>query len=196
MRKRKVTVERKTKETSISIDINLDGKGNFKLNTGIPFLDHLLGAFAKHGKFDLKVKARGDLEVDEHHTVEDTGIVLGTSFLKAIGNKEGIRRFGHAYVPMDEALVLVVVDISGRPYLNFDVEFPHKKREKFNPQLIEEFMRGFANESRITVHLTMLHGKNNHHIMEAIFKAFGLALEQATRIDPRVKTLPSTKGKL
>ncbi len=128
--------------------------------------------------------------------MEDTGIALGGCFLKALGKKEGIRRFGYSYVPMDEALVLVVVDISGRPYLNFNVKFPQKKREKFNPQLLEEFMRGFANESRVTLHVNLLYGKNNHHIMEAILKALGLALEQATRIDPRARDVPSTKGKL
>ena len=196
MRDRKVSLERRTRETTVALDINLDGKGKFKIDTGIPFLDHLLSAFAKHGKFDLKLKARGDVQVDEHHTVEDTGIALGVSFLKALSKKEGIRRFGCAYVPMDEALVLVVVDISGRSYLNFNVQFPQKKREKFNPQLLEEFMRSFANESRVTLHVNLLYGKNNHHIMEAIFKALGLALEQATRIDPRVQDVPSTKGRL
>jgi len=196
MRDRKVSLERRTTETKIVLDINLDGKGKFKIDTGIPFLDHLLSAFAKHGKFDLKLKAKGDVQVDEHHTVEDTGIALGGSFLKALSKKEGIRRFGYAYVPMDEALVLVVVDISGRSYLNFNVQFPQKKREKFNPQLLEEFMRSFANESRVTLHVNLLYGKNNHHIMEAIFKALGLALEQATRIDPRARDVPSTKGKL
>ncbi len=196
MANRKASLERKTKETGIGISINLDGKGDFKIDTGISILDHMLSAFAKHGKFDLKLKAKGDLQVDEHHTVEDTGIALGGCFLKALGKKEGIRRFGYGYVPMDEALVLVVVDISGRPYLNFNVKFPQKKREKFNPQLLEEFMRGFANESRVTLHVNLLYGKNNHHIMEAILKALGLALEQATRIDPRARDVPSTKGKL
>ena len=196
MTKRKVSLGRKTKETEIAIGIDLDGKGNFKIDTGIPFLDHLLSAFAKHGKFDLKLKATGDLQVDEHHTVEDTGIALGGALLKALRKKKRIKRFGHAYVPMDEALVLVVVDISGRPYLDFNVEFPQKKRDKFNPQLLEEFMRGFASESKVTVHVDMVHGKNNHHIMEAIFKALGLALEQATRVDPRAGGIPSTKGKL
>ena len=196
MRKREASIRRKTKETSVAIRINLDGKGDFKIHTGIPFLDHILSAFAKHGKFDLRLHARGDLQVDEHHTVEDTGISLGGCFLKALQERKGIRRFGYAYVPMDEALVLVVVDISGRPYLNFDVEFPQKKREKFNPGLVEEFMRAFANESKVTLHVNLLYGKNNHHIIEAIFKALGLALEQATRIGPRVKIIPSTKGKL
>jgi imidazoleglycerol-phosphate dehydratase len=196
MRNRKVSLERKTRETKVTVDINLDGKGNFKIDTGIPFMDHVLSAFAKHGKFDLKLKARGDIHVDLHHTTEDTGIALGGAFLKALSKKKGIRRFGYAYVPMDEVLVLVVVDISGRPYLEFNVKFPQKKREEFNPELIEEFMRGFVNESRVTVHVNLLYGKNNHHIIEAIFKALGLAFEQATRIDPRLGTVPSTKGKL
>ena len=196
MAKRKAFLERKTKETAIGIDINLDGTGEFEINTGIPFLDHMLSAFAKHAKFDLRVKGRGDLEVDEHHTVEDVGIALGTSILKALGDKKGIRRFGHAYVPMDEALALVVVDISGRPYLAFNVEFSHKRKEKFNPELIQEFMRALSTESKITIHVNLLYGKNNHHIMEAIFKALGLALGQAVRIDARVKSVPSTKGKL
>ncbi len=196
MRARKALVKRKTRETMVTVDINLDGKGSFRVDSGIPFLDHVLSAFAKHGKFDLKLKARGDLDVDSHHTTEDTGIALGSAFLKALSRKKGIRRFGYAYIPMDEALVLVVVDISGRPYLKFNVKFPQKKREEFNPELIEEFMRGFVNESRVTVHVNLLYGKNNHHIIEAIFKALGLAFEQATRIDSRVKTIPSTKGKL
>jgi imidazoleglycerol-phosphate dehydratase len=196
MAKRKILLRRKTKETEITVDMNLDGTGNFKVSTGIAFLDHMLSGFAKHGKFDLKLKARGDLEVDEHHTLEDTGIALGASLLKALGDKKGIRRFGHAYVPMDESLALVSVDISGRPYLCFNVDFPMKKREKFNPQLIEEFMRGLASEAKITLHVNLLYGKNSHHIIEAIFKALGLALEQATRVDPGLKAVPSTKGKL
>ena len=197
MAKREIKLKRKTKETEITIDMNLDGTGKFMVSTGIAFLDHMLSVFAKHGKFDLKLKAKGDLEVDEHHTMEDTGIALGASLLKILGDKKGIRRFGHAYVPMDESLALVAIDISGRPYLSFNVDFPMKKREKFNPQLIEEFMRGFASEARITLHVNLLYGKNSHHIIEAIFKALGLALEQATRVDPRVKkAVPSTKGKL
>ena len=196
MAKRKAFLKRKTKETAIEIDISLDGTGEFKIDTGIPFLDHMLSAFAKHAKFDLRVKGRGDLEVDEHHTVEDIGITLGASILKALGDKKGIRRFGHAYVPMDEALALVVVDISGRSYSAFNVEFLYKRKEKFNPELIQEFMRALSTESKITIHVNLLYGRNNHHIIEAIFKAFGLALEQATRIDARVKTVPSTKGKL
>jgi len=196
MRARKAIVERKTGETAITLDMILDGDGGFKIDTGIPFLDHMLSAFAKHGKFDLKLRAKGDVEVDEHHTLEDTGIVLGEAFLKALGKKKGINRFGWAYVPMDEALALVVVDISGRPYLSFNVGFSRKRKEKFNPELVEEFMRSFVNESRMTVHINMVYGKDNHHMIEAVFKAFGLALDQATQIDPRVKSIPSTKGRL
>ncbi len=193
---RKADVERKTKETQISLRLVLDGKGGCRAETGVGFLDHMLDLLARHGGFDLTVKAKGDIHVDDHHLVEDIGICLGQALKKGLGQKHSISRYGSARVPMDEALVLVVVDISGRSYLNFNVKFPQKKREKFNPQLLEEFMRSFANESRVTLHVNLLYGKNNHHIMEAIFKALGLALEQATRIDPRVRDVPSTKGKL
>ena len=196
MKKRRASVGRKTRETEITVDLALDGGGNFDIDTGIPFLNHMLDAFTKHGKFDIKLKAKGDLVVDGHHTMEDTGLILGEAFLKALNKKEGIHRFGYAYVPMDEALALAVVDISGRPYLNFNVEFSKSKKNEFNSQLIEEFLRAFSNEGRMTIHVNLLYGKNNHHIIEAIFKALGLALEQATRIKPGMKTIPSTKGKL
>ncbi len=196
MSKRKVVLERKTRETKVEIRMNLDGTGKFEIDTGIPFFDHMLSVFAKHGKIDLKLKTRGDLEIDEHHTVEDTGIVLGASLLRALGDKKGISRFGYAYCPMDESLVLAAVDVSGRPYLHFGVEFRSGRKEKLNSALIEEFMRGFASESKITLHINLIYGKNNHHIMEAIFKALGLALDMAARINPGVKTVPSTKGSL
>lgn len=196
MSKRKISLERKTRETKIEIRMNLDGTGKFEIDTGIPFFDHMLSVFAKHGKIDLKLKARGDLDIDEHHTVEDTGIALGASLLQALGDKKGISRFGYAYCPMDESLALAAVDVSGRPYLHFNVKFRSRKKEKLNSALIEEFMRGFASESKITLHINLIYGKNNHHIMESIFKALGLALDMAIQIDPRVKTIPSTKGSL
>lgn len=192
---RKASIERKTAETSIDAGVVLDGTGRCSADTGIPFFNHMLSLFAKHSRVDLKVKARGDLDVDSHHTVEDTGLVLGRAVLEALGDKKGIKRYGSAHVPMDEALVRAVLDLSGRPFLFYDVKFPCRKREEFNTGLVEEFMRAFASESKSTLHLALLYGKDGHHIAEAAFKALGAALGDAVRVDKRLG-IPSTKGSL
>jgi imidazoleglycerol-phosphate dehydratase len=192
---RKASVKRKTGETSVSVSICLDGKGEYSIDTGIPFFDHMLSLFAKHGRLDLRVKAGGDLEVDSHHTVEDTGIALGQAVLKALGDKKGIRRYGFAFVPMDEALVRVVIDISGRPFTVYDVKFPCRKREEFNTGLVEEFMRAFSVEAKAALHVKLLYGKDGHHIAEAAFKAMGVALGDSLKADGKLD-IPSTKGSL
>lgn len=194
---RKAKVERKTKETDIAVEINLDGSGKYSINTSIPFLDHMLSLMCKHGLFDTKLKAKGDIEIDYHHTVEDVGIVLGKAIKQALGDMKGISRYGQASVPMDEALASVSLDISGRPYLVYKVEFPKKSKLKdFDPDLIEDFLQAFVGNSGITLHVNVLYGRNTHHIIEAIFKGIGRALKQAVTIDPRIKGLPTTKGKL
>lgn len=194
---RKAKVERKTKETDIAVEINLDGSGKYSINTSIPFLDHMLSLMCKHGLFDTKLKAKGDIEIDYHHTVEDVGIVLGKAIKQALGDMKGISRYGQASVPMDEALASVSLDISGRPYLIYKVEFPKKSKLKdFDPDLIEDFLQAFVSNSGITLHINVLYGRNTHHIIEAIFKGIGRALKQAVTIDPRIKGLPTTKGKL
>jgi imidazoleglycerol-phosphate dehydratase len=194
---RKTSVERKTKETVIKIEIDLDGTGRYKIDTSIPFLDHMLSLMSKHGLLDLKIKAKGDIEVDDHHTVEDTGIVLGKAFRQALGDMRGIRRYGQAAVPMDESLATVNLDMSGRPYLVYKVEFPKKSKLKdFDPDLIEDFLQAFVSHSGTTLHVLVPYGRNTHHIIEAVFKALGRALRQAVEIDLRVKGVPSTKGKL
>ncbi len=194
---RKISVERKTKETDIKIEMNLDGTGRYAIATSIPFLDHMLSLMSKHGLIDLKIKAKGDTEIDDHHTVEDTGIVLGKALKQALGDMKGIRRYGQASVPMDESLAAVNLDISGRPYLVYKVEFPKKSRLKdFDPDLIEDFLQALISHSGTTLHVSVPYGRNTHHIIEAIFKALGRALRQAVEIDPRVKGVPSTKGKL
>jgi len=192
---RTAKVERKTKETDISITLNLDGRGNYTINTSIPFLDHMLSLLCKHGLFDLKIKAKGDTEVDYHHTVEDIGIVLGKAVKQALGTMRGITRYGQATVPMDEALASVSIDISGRPYLVYKVEFQKRSKIKnFDQDLVEDFLQAFVSNSSITLHVETPYGRNTHHIIEAVFKAFGKALRQAVSIDPRVKGVPSTKG--
>ncbi|MFV9568259.1 imidazoleglycerol-phosphate dehydratase HisB [Thermoanaerobacter mathranii] len=191
---RKAEVKRKTKETDIYVELNIDGKGNYDIATGIGFFDHMLSLFAKHGLFDLKVVAKGDLEVDAHHTVEDIGIVLGNTFLKASGDKKSIKRFSTFYVPMDEALVRVSVDISGRPFLYCDLSLKAERVGNFETENVEEFLRAFAYNFGITLHVELLHGSNSHHIIEATFKALGRALDEALRIDERVEGVPSTKG--
>lgn len=192
---RKAKVDRKTKETDIKVAINLDGKGKYTIDTSIPFLDHMLSLMCKHGLFDIRLKAKGDIDVDYHHTVEDIGIVLGKAVKQALGNMEGVSRYGQASVPMDEALASVSLDISGRPYLVYKVEFPKKSKIKnFEPDLIEDFLQAFASNSGITLHVESPYGRNTHHIIEAIFKALGRALRKAVFIDPRVKGVPSTKG--
>jgi imidazoleglycerol-phosphate dehydratase len=191
---RTARVDRKTKETDIKIELNLDGEGKYSINTAIPFLDHMLSLTSKHGLFDLKIKAKGDIDIDDHHTVEDVGITLGKAVRQALGDMKGITRYGQAAVPMDEALAEVCLDISGRPYLIYKVEFPKRSKIKdFDPDLIEDFLQAFVSNSSITLHVQSHHGRNTHHIIEAIFKALGRALRQAVTIDPRVKGVPSTK---
>ncbi len=191
---RTAKVERKTKETDVKAEINLDGGGSSAIHTSIPFLDHMLSLMSKHGLLDMKIKAKGDIDVDYHHTVEDVGIVLGKAVKQALGDMKGITRYGHASVPMDEAIAVVSLDISGRPYLVYKVEFPRKSRIKnFDADLIEDFLQAFVGNSSITLHVESPYGRNIHHIIEAIFKALGRALRQAVTIDPRVKGVPSTK---
>lgn len=194
---RSATVERNTLETQISVSLNLDGSGQSDLSSGLGFLDHMLDQIARHGMVDLTVKAKGDLHIDAHHTVEDIGISLGQAFAKAIGDKKGIRRYGHAYVPLDEALSRVVIDISGRPEMEFDVKFSRAVIGEFDVDLIHEFFQGFVNHAMITVHIDNLRGKNAHHQAETVFKAFGRALRMAVEFDPRMSgVMPSTKGTL
>lgn len=195
---RQAEIERKTNETSIFVSINLDGKGQATLDTGLPFLEHMLEQVARHGCFDLTVKAKGDLEIDAHHTVEDIGITLGQALDRALGKKTSIRRYGHAYVPLDESLSRVVLDLSGRPGLSYQVEIPRSHVVgEFDVDLFIEFFQGFVNHSRCTMHIDCLRGHNSHHIIETVFKALGRALRMAVEIDPRMKNqLPSTKGAL
>ena len=196
MEKRIATLKRTTKETDIEISLDIDGAGEANVGSGIGFFDHMLILFAKHGLFSLTVKAQGDLVIDGHHTVEDIGIVLGQALAKAAGDKAGIRRYGHVYVPMDEALVLVVVDFSGRPFLAFDAELGQGRIGEFDVELTEEFLRAVAVNAGLTLHVKLLAGKNRHHIVEAIFKALGRALSQSLERDPRVQGVPSSKGML
>jgi len=190
-------IERKTKETDIKLTLNLDGKGQYSIDTSIPFLDHMLSLMCKHGVFDIKLKAKGDIDIDYHHTVEDIGIVFGKALKQALGDMKGMSRFGQATVPMDEALASVSLDISGRPYLVYKVEFPKKSKIKnFDPDLIEDFLQAFVSNSSITLHVDSPYGRNTHHIIESIFKALGRALKNAISIDPRIKGIPTTKGKL
>ena len=194
---RSATVARNTLETQIEVSINLDGSGKFQSQTGVPFLDHMMEQIARHGLFDLQINAKGDLHIDAHHTVEDIGITLGQAFDKAIGDKLGIRRYGHAYVPLDEALSRVVLDISGRPGLKLNVEFTRARIGDFDVDLIHEFFQGFINHANITLHIDNLRGDNAHHQSETIFKAFGRALRFAVEIDEKIKgEMPSTKGSL
>ncbi len=194
--KRSSTINRVTNETEISLSIDIDGEGSGKISSGIPFFDHMLTLFAAHGFFDLNISAIGDIDVDFHHTVEDTGIVLGTGLKNALGDRKGIKRFGHAVVPMDDALAHVTIDLSNRPYLVYNIpEIPYQG-DKFDPSLAKEFFRAFAVTAGMNLHINVLYGENNHHIMESIFKASGKALDQATSFDHRVKNVLSTKGAL
>ncbi len=193
---RTATIERNTKETSIKLALNLDGSGKSELNTGIPFLDHMLEQISRHGLIDLTIDAKGDLEIDAHHTVEDIGICLGEALREAVGDKAGIVRYGHAYVPLDEALSRVVLDLSGRPGLEYQISFPKETVGGFDIELFKEFFQAISNHGRITLHIDAIRGDNNHHIIETVFKAFGRALRMAVESDPRVTGIPSTKGAL
>ena len=193
---RLVTVKRKTKETDISITLNLDGKGVSKIDTGIGFFNHMLEGFAKHGFFDLEVKVKGDLIVDGHHTVEDTGIVLGEAIKKAVGDKKGINRYGSFILPMDDALALCAVDLCGRPYLNYDCELTTERVCYLETELVREFFYAVSYSAAMNLHIKMLSGINNHHMIEAMFKAFAKALDNACNFDPRITDVLSTKGAL
>jgi len=193
---RTAEIERKTRETAIRLRLNVDGNGEAAIRTGIGFFDHMLELFAKHGLFDLEVEAQGDLQVDFHHTVEDTGIVLGQALTKALGDKAGIRRYGSAYVPMDEALVRVVLDLSGRPYLRYTAPEQVEAIGQFPFQLVEEFLRAVSVHGGMNLHVDVLEGRDAHHMAEGIFKALAKSLDFATQVDSRVKGVPSTKGSL
>ncbi|NOY54325.1 MAG: imidazoleglycerol-phosphate dehydratase HisB [Deltaproteobacteria bacterium] len=193
---RRAKIDRKTGETSIKVTLKLDGKGTYKIQTPIPFLNHMLELFTRHGLFDIDLSATGDTEVDFHHTVEDVGICLGKAFDKALGEKKGICRYGHAAVPMDETLTQVTIDLSGRPYLKFRAELPKEKVGEFDLELAEEFFRAFTNHIKANLHINLLYGENLHHILESIFKATARALRQATGKDPGQAGIPSTKGVL
>jgi len=194
---RTAEIIRNTTETKIRVAINIDGNGQQKLSTGVPFFDHMLDQVARHGLIDLEIEAQGDLQIDAHHTVEDVGIALGQAFAKAIGDKKGIRRYGHAYVPLDEALSRVVIDFSGRPALEFHVPFKRSTSGSFDLDLTREFFQGFVNHAMVSLHIDNLRGENAHHQCETVFKAFGRALRMAAELDPRAAgTIPSTKGSL
>lgn len=194
---RTADITRNTNETRVRVSINLDGTGQQSLNTGVPFLDHMLDQIARHGLIDLDIHCDGDVHIDDHHTVEDVGITLGQAFAAAVGNKSGMRRYGHSYVPLDEALSRVVIDFSGRPGLFYNVPFTRSHIGKFDVDLAREFFQGFVNHALATVHIDNLKGDNSHHQCETVFKAFGRALRMATELDPRnVGVVPSTKGVL
>jgi imidazoleglycerol-phosphate dehydratase len=197
MATRAATVKRDTLETQIELSLNLDGSGNSQLKTGVPFLEHMLDQVARHGMFDLTINAKGDLHIDAHHTVEDIGITLGQAFAEALGDKKGLRRYGHAYVPLDEALSRVVIDFSGRPGLEYQANYPRAMIGSFDVDLLQEFFQGFVNHAKATLHIDNIRGANAHHIAETIFKAFGRALRMAVEVDPRMQDIiPSTKGSL
>src|SRR5262245_19181177 len=193
---RTAEVSRNTKETRIAVKLNLDGAGQASIETGVPFLDHMLEQVARHGIFDLEIVAKGDLHIDAHNTVEDIGITFGQAFAKAVGDKKGVRRYGHAYVPLDEALSRAVVDLSGRPGLEYHIEFSRARIGEFDVDLVHEFFQGFVNHAQVTLHVDNLKGTNAHHQAETAFKAFARALRMAAERDARVKDVPSTKGSL
>lgn len=190
------SIERKTNETNIKLDFAIDGEGKASIDTAVPFMSHMLDLFTKHGKFNMTVDAKGDIEIDDHHTTEDIGICLGQALDKALGDKRGIKRYGNAFVPMDEALAQVVIDLSGRPAFEFRAELPSPKVGTFDTELVYEFLWKLALEAKMNLHVIVHYGQNTHHIIEAIFKALGRALDDATSIDPREKGIPSTKGML
>ena len=193
---RVVSKSRKTNETDIQIELNLDGSGQYMIETGIPFFDHMLAQLARHGRMDLTIKAKGDLDIDGHHTVEDVGWVLGQALYEALGDRRGIARFGHAYVPLDEALTRVVIDLSGRPYLVFKADFRVARIGDLQSELVEEFMKALVQEGKFNLHIENLYGRNQHHIAETIFKATARALHVATRVSADITDIPSTKGVL
>src|SRR5689334_20324320 len=195
-RQRTASIHRKTKETDISVSLNLDGSGRAKVSTGLPFLEHMLELFAKHGLFDLQVNCKGDLEIDDHHSVEDIAITLGQALVQALGDKQGINRYGEAVVPMDEALCRSVIDLSGRFYLVYEVQTKRQKIGNFSVELAEHFWRSFAETAKFNLHIDCLRGRNTHHILEGTFKASARALKQAVARDPRIQGVPSTKGVL
>jgi len=196
MEKRIAKIERKTKETDIKLTINLDGEGKTDIHTGIGFFDHMLDGFARHGLFDLELNVKGDLDVDCHHTIEDTGIVLGKAIAEALGEKKGIKRYGSFMIPMDETLALCAIDLSGRPYLNFQADFTVEKLEAFDTEMFREFFYAVSYSAGMNLHLKIMDGGNNHHMAEALFKSFGRALDMATMEEPRMKDVWSTKGSL
>ncbi|MCD9025199.1 imidazoleglycerol-phosphate dehydratase HisB [Cohnella silvisoli] len=193
---RSAAVSRKTNETDIQLSLGVDGSGAVSIETDVPFLNHMLDLFAKHGQFDLKVEARGDVDIDDHHTVEDIGICLGQVLREALGDKAGIKRYASVFVPMDEALAQVIIDVSNRPHFELRAEFPSATVGSFSVELVHEFLWKLALEARITLHVIVHYGRNTHHMIEAVFKALGRAIDEATSIDPRVKGVPSTKGVL
>lgn len=193
---RSAEVQRETRETSVGVALRVDGSGRGEINTGVPFLDHMLDSFARHGFFDLRVKATGDLHIDDHHTVEDVGIVLGRAFRQALGDRSGIRRFGNATVPLDEALCTAVVDISGRPYLAYNIEIREERVGNFQTILVHDFMKAMTDATGMNLHLNLHVGRNPHHIVEATFKALARAMDQATAVEPRLSGVLSTKGTL
>jgi len=193
---RQASFHRSTNETDIQLSFAIDGEGNSEIRTAVPFMTHMLDLFTKHGHFDMTVDAKGDTEIDDHHTTEDIGIVLGQALLESLGDKKGIRRYGNSFVPMDEALAQVVVDLSNRPHLEMRAEFPTDRVGTFDVELVHEFLWKLALEARMNLHVVVHYGHNTHHMIEAIFKALGRALDEATSIDPRVKGVPSTKGML
>ncbi|KRE73953.1 imidazoleglycerol-phosphate dehydratase HisB [Paenibacillus sp. Soil750] len=196
VRTRSASVARRTNETDIKLSFDVDGTGISELQTDVPFLNHMLDLFTKHGIFNLKVDAKGDIEIDDHHTVEDIGICLGQTLREALGDKRGIKRYASVFVPMDEALAQVVIDISNRPHFEYRAEYPTANVGSFETQLVKEFLWKFALEARITLHVIVHYGENTHHMIEGVFKALGRALDEATSIDPRVQGVPSTKGVL
>lgn len=193
---RQAGLSRTTNETDITLSLAIDGSGAAELETDVPFLNHMLDLFAKHGQFDLSVKARGDIDIDDHHTVEDIGICLGQALRDALGDKRGIKRYASVFVPMDESLAQVVIDISNRPHFEYRASYPSQQVGSFSTELVQEFLWKFALEARITLHVIVHYGSNTHHMIEAVFKALGRALDEATGIDPRVQGVPSTKGVL